>query len=531
MLNKPVCPGRSARAGRNCSALLSLVAAALLAVIPSCSLGNIDQAACTSNDECVVTIGPNSQCTNGYCTDPPSCVTGHDCRINAGGGACVSGYCVSAFPKDPQCSEIVEPSDLLETPLAGPDAPLVIGSIFSLGELKDRVLTESVRLAVDEITTKGGRMNRGKRLAVVVCDNGGPMNSAQGPERQELTNKAVDYLAGTLGVPYIVGPLSSADSLNVIARLKEKNYPTVVISPSATSPTLTDADDLPGNGNPGLFWRTCPSDVLQGKVMATNVIAMDASITKVAVIYSNDAYGQGLSTVFRDSYGLNMSAIFPVDDAQFDDATAMTNLANQVNAYGPNGVLVITVRAGNTVKVLEALVGTPAATAEFFFTDGAKDADALLNAPLAQPVKDIINGAIGTAPASPSGNVYETFKASFNAKWMRDADGFSFTAQAYDATYVGAYGVIWASRQNDAYDGNQVIQGMLKLSMGTANDISLIGWSTAKTALGNDQSIDVKGASGELAFNADTGEAPGKIEIWNVVNGKFNTANVIDPVP
>ena len=145
-----------------------------------------------------------------------------------------------------------EPADLLDARLAGPDAPLVIGSIYSLGELKDTVLSESVRLAVDEIN-RGGKLNRGKSLGVVVCDNGGPKHAAQGAERTTLTNKAVDYLAGTLGVPYMVGPLSSADALLIIARLKEKNYPTVLISASATSPSLTDADDPLNNGKPGLF--------------------------------------------------------------------------------------------------------------------------------------------------------------------------------------------------------------------------------------------------------------------------------------
>lgn len=528
MLDKPVCLGRFARAGRKCSTLLALVTLALFGSIPACSLGNIAQDACKSNDECVLTIGPTSTCSNGYCSDPPTCATGHDCR-KVGGGACVEGFCVSTFPKDPQCSSIAEPADLLNARLAGPDAPLVIGSIYSLGELKDQVLTESVRLAVDEINNNGGKLNRGKEMGVVVCDNGGPGNKAQGAERTTLTNKAVDYLAGTLGVPYIVGPLSSADSLLVIARLKEKNYPTVVISASATSPSLTEADDPLNNGQPGLFWRTCPSDVLQGQVMANNVVALDATVNKVAVIYSNDAYGQGLSAVFRDQYAAGEAAIFPVNDDQFDKPDAIANLVTQVNNYGPNGVLVITVRAGNTITIVNALADTAAGNAKFYFTDGAKDAAAMFASSLSPKVQSIIAGSQGTAPASPSGTVYETFLANFNAKWQRDAADFSFTAHAYDATYIGAYGVIWASRQSDAYDGNQVIEGMLNLSSGTPIEIKLSTFSAAKTALANGMPINVTGASGLLQFNPDTGEAPGDIEIWTASGGKFTTKSIVAP--
>jgi branched-chain amino acid transport system substrate-binding protein len=148
---------------------------------------------------------------------------------------------------------------------------------------------------------------------------------------------------------------------------------------------------------------------------------------------------------------------------------------------------------------------------------------------LSTGVKTIISNSKGTAPASPSGIVYETFRANYNAKFQRDAADFSFTAHAYDATYVGAYGVIWASRQNDAYDGNTVAEGMLKLSSGTAVDISFGMWSNGKTALANGMTIDVQGASGLLQFNPDTGEAPGDIEIWSVVSGKFATQQVVSP--
>jgi ABC-type branched-subunit amino acid transport system substrate-binding protein len=441
----------------------------------------------------------------------------------------VDGYCVSIFPKDPQCSSIAEPVDLLNSRLAGPDAPLVIGSIYSLGELKDQVLTESVRLAVNEINGNGGELNRGKGLGVVVCDNGGPGNKAQGAERTALTNKAVDYLAGTLGVPYIVGPLSSADSLQVIARLKEKNYPTVVISASSTSPSLTEADDPLGNGQPGLFWRTCPSDVLQGQVMAADVVGVDAMVNKVAVIYSNDAYGQGLSAVFRDQYLGGTANIFPVNDDQFAKPDAIAKLVNDVNGYGPNGVLVITVRAGNTLTIVKALADTPAGNAKFYFTDGAKDAAAMFDQSLPAKVQSIIAASQGTAPASPSGDVYDTFLANFNAKWQRNAADFSFTAHAYDATYIGAFGVVYASRQNDDYDGNQVIEGMLKLSSGMPVDIKFSTFSAAKTSLVDGMSLDIRGASGLLQFNPDTGEAPGNIEIWTASGGKFTTKDVVMP--
>ena len=54
----------------------------------------------------------------------------------------------------------------------------------------------------------------------------------------------------------------------------------VMISPSATSPALSTAEDN------GLFFRTAPSDARQGAIMSN--VLMDKGITSVAVSYTNN---------------------------------------------------------------------------------------------------------------------------------------------------------------------------------------------------------------------------------------------------
>ena len=63
-----------------------------------------------------------------------------------------------------------------------------------------------------------------------------------------------------------------------------------MISPSATSPALTTIEDK------GFFFRTAPSDARQGQVLAQ--VVMDRGIDKVAVTYTNNDYGKGLSDSF-----------------------------------------------------------------------------------------------------------------------------------------------------------------------------------------------------------------------------------------
>jgi ABC-type branched-subunit amino acid transport system substrate-binding protein len=473
-----------------------------------CSLGNVAHDDCTTDAQCS-SFGLGSTCTDGFCSDAPTCTTGHDCRKAAGGGACVSGVCQAAIPIEAACKGIVEPPDLLSGPAVGGAAPLIIGGIFSLEEPKNNALTVAIRLAVTDINRKGG-MNGGQKLGVVFCDNGGPGNTATGDARIPLNNRALDYLAGTLGVPLIIGPLTSSDSIRLISRVKEKAYPTVIISPSATSPDLTTADDrLRPTDKHGLFWRTCPSDLLQGKVLAEQVVPK--TLGNIAVVYLQDAYGEGLATVFRTTYGLTQSQGFPYLDSDLTDPAKMAAIAAKAAAYSPGGVVVIALQGSDAIKVLTAMAGQATlVTKPFFFTDGAKDQAALLDAKLPQAVRDIIVGARGTAPASPSGPNYDLLKTNLTI----DPSSFSFLAQAYDATIIGAMGVVFASKASTKYDGVNVADGLARLSAGKLVNISPTEWLGSIGELKSKGQVNVEGTSGHLDFDPQTGEALGKIEVW-----------------
>ena len=68
----------------------------------------------------------------------------------------------------------------------------------------------------------------------------------------------------------------------------------VMISPSATSPGLSTAED------DGLFFRTAPSDARQG-VIITNIL-QDRGFSEVALTYTNNDYGKGLADAFQAAF-------------------------------------------------------------------------------------------------------------------------------------------------------------------------------------------------------------------------------------
>jgi len=436
-----------------------------------------------------------------------------------GGGACVSGACVSAFPMDPACKSIVEPPDLLSQPLIGAGAPLVIGGIFSLDQDQDVQLTKAIRLAVREINGNGA-LNNGQKMGVVFCDNGGPGNKASGDARVKLDAHAIDYLAGTLGVPYIVGPLSSSDSLNLVNELKAKSLPTVIISPSATSPSLTTLDDKLHETDPvGLFWRTCPSDLLQASVLANHVINLDVNVHKVTVVFVNDAYGSGLQMAFSKDWPGTVEFVpynEPLDPAGTAGSTnTAAAIAQAAQAAAGDAVLLIAVDGGTTLEILQAMSSLPIVTKPFFFTDGSKDLALLKD--MTPAIKNLLSNAKGTAPATGNGTDYKSFAADLKMTFGVDAAAYAFLAQSYDATYVGALGTVLASENGTKYDGIDVANGMTHLSSGATADLGGgSGWSAAKGPLTMSGTVHVVGASGDLKFDPKTGDVPGGIAVWTV---------------
>ena len=68
----------------------------------------------------------------------------------------------------------------------------------------------------------------------------------------------------------------------------------VMISPSATSPGLSTAEDN------GLFFRTAPSDAREGQVMAD--VLVDRGVKSIALTYTNNDYGKGLADAIVTSF-------------------------------------------------------------------------------------------------------------------------------------------------------------------------------------------------------------------------------------
>ena len=178
---------------------------------------------------------------------------------------------------DSASSDTTEASSDTTAPDGGTaDGVLKVGTILpETGDLAFLGPPEfaGAQLAINEINDAGGVLGADVEYS--------PGDS--GDTNTDIANQTTDRLLSE-GVDVIVGAASSGVSFTVIDKITGANV--IQFSPANTSPDFTDYDDN------GLYFRTAPSDVLQGRVLSDLIVA-DGNAT-VGIMARQDPYGEGL---------------------------------------------------------------------------------------------------------------------------------------------------------------------------------------------------------------------------------------------
>src|SRR5690606_27068533 len=142
------------------------------------------------------------------------------------------------------------------------------------------MVREGVDTAVERINAAGGI--DGKKLETVVIDDG--CEPKQGPV---AANRVVNDEIG-----FVVGHVCSGAT--IAAADIYNNEGVVMITPSATSPALTDGK------NYEFIFRTIGRDDQQGPAAAKFILDKIKPKT-VAVLHDKQSYGQGIATAVKDN--------------------------------------------------------------------------------------------------------------------------------------------------------------------------------------------------------------------------------------
>ena len=224
---------------------------------------------------------------------------------------------------------------------------------------------------------------------------------------------AAERLVTTDKVNAIMGADCSGVTGAILANVAVPNG-VVMISPSATSPGLSTAEDN------GLFFRTAPSDARQGEVVAA--ILKDRGIGSVAISYTNNDYGKGLAESIQRNFeaaGGKVTISTAHEDGKADYSAEVGALAS---AGGDALVVAGYVDQGGS-GVIQASLDT-GAFSTFMLPDG------MYGTVLEEKFGASLDGSFGDVPGTDSPGA-----ATFVE--MATAAGFegtsSFTGESYDA--------------------------------------------------------------------------------------------------
>jgi branched-chain amino acid transport system substrate-binding protein len=358
---------------------------------------------------------------------------------------------------------------------ASADGVLTVGTLLpvtgDLGFLGPPEIA-GARLAVEDINAAGGVL--GEDVVLIEGDSGDTTQDIANPEVDRLLAASADV---------IVGAASSAVSKTVIDKITGANV--IHFSPANTSPDFTTYADN------GLYFRTAPSDLLQGKVLAG--LLADEGNTSVAILYRQESYGQGLADAVKENFEAQGGTVDPftayaVDTENFDAEV------DAIVAADPDAIVVIGfAESANILTTMHERGIGPTSDKNVWGVDGNIGG---IGGELSDP--SIIVGMRGTEPSVDLSSI-SAFTDRLDGAYEGGVGGvFAYGAETYDAIIITALAAAVAD-SDDPVDIAAEINGVTKDGTKCTNFADCI-------ALVDDgENIDYDGQGGPYEF-VDAGE-------------------------
>ncbi|WP_197919232.1 ABC transporter substrate-binding protein [Thiosulfatihalobacter marinus] len=309
---------------------------------------------------------------------------------------------------------------------------------------------------------------------------------------------AAERLITSDGVKGIVGADCSGVTGAILSNVAMPNG-VVMISPSATSPALSNAEDN------GVFFRTSPSDARQGQVMAD--VLMEKGFKSAAITYTNNDYGKGLAdsiaAAFKEKGG-EVTAVTAHEDGKADYSAEVGALAS----------------AGGDILIVAGYVdqGGPGIIRAALDT-GAFDTfalpDGMIGAALEANFGDEIEGSVGTVPGGEATNTDMIVKMIMSDSY--DSSG-PYIGESYDAAAL----IMLAMQAAGSSDPQVYKDKVMDVANAPGEKIN-----TGELAKG----LEILAAGGEIDYVGATaveliggGEAAGGYREIVIEGGKITTA-------
>ncbi|MDF3362464.1 MULTISPECIES: ABC transporter substrate-binding protein [unclassified Sulfitobacter] len=307
---------------------------------------------------------------------------------------------------------------------------------------------------------------------------------------------AAERLVTSDRVKGIVGAACSGVTTAILQGVARPNG-IAMVSPASTSPALSTVED------DGLFFRTSPADTRQGEIMSE--ILTDRGVKSVAVTFTNNDYGKGLSDAFKTAFedaGGEVTITASHEDGKSDYSGEVGALAS---AGGEVLVVVGYIDRGGAAITQQAL--DSGAFNRFHF------ADAMIGDALEEQFGTGIDGSTGQFSGTDSPGVNMLVEMVGN-----EFDGTSaYTPETYDAAAL----MILAMQAAGSTDASEYKSHFFDVANAPGEKIYPGELDKALKILSEGGEIDYEGGSAVELIGS--GESAGNFREIEIIDGKAET--------
>jgi branched-chain amino acid transport system substrate-binding protein len=296
------------------------------------------------------------------------------------------------------------------------------GDVSSWGEMQRR----STDMVLEEINNAGGV--RGAKIRVIYEDD-----QADAKVGVNAFKKLVDADK----VPIVVGSPASAVTLAVAPIANEKKV--ALLSSGSTATAV-------GKAGPYVF-RIMPSDEVQSSIMAS--WAWDLGHKRIAVIYTENAWGQGLKDAFEKDFKAKGGEVLSIQSSTQDATDFRTQLA-KIKDIKPDAIFAPLYTRGAGLMIKQAR--------ELGLKQQILGADVYGTPELIQAGGSAVDGVLYTTFGDYRGPERQEVAKKYKDKYKIDME--TYATYCYD-TFMIALEAIKRMSSNQPIDGRNIREALL----------------------------------------------------------------------
>jgi len=348
-------------------------------------------------------------------------------------------------------------------------------------------MTDAMNLAVKEANENGGVL--GAEIDLLVEDD----------QTSEIPAvDAANKLVKVDRVPAIIGGTGSGPSSAIISITTGSGV--LQISSSNTGVEFTNYPDN------DFYFRTCPSDALQGKAMAK--MALDNGYETASTLVLNNPYGTGFEEVFVGAFEDGGGEV--IESVRYDPAqTIFDSEVSRVTEDDPDVVMLVAYpQTGSIILRTAYEKGAFGDEVAWLLSEGLTDENLAEMTGKDEAGRYIVAGLTGTRPdPTVAGPADEDFNRKYAEEYGMEPS--IYCSNSYDAAAL----VILAMEQGGEVSGTAIRDNIRSVANPPGTEVTDIG--EALDLIREGEEINYQGASGELTFD-DKGDVCGRYATWSI---------------